>query len=295
MSYKQKTPHLGIPVVGNRDRIMPDVEMRKYTIIENMLIAGTQGLGEVVFDDGSYSLEKNGDKYAVTVRAGGTYPSMHGIVGGFYFKAAAKVAWENLAPGHAHFLYVKGTPQTPHDHSSVRLASSTVRLGKGSLLMASVDLREETPEIDTNLDGKVYSADVARHAADTSNPHGVCFEQDELVIAKELRILAGALVEMEGSVFQGIDFVNAAAALSGRKVQTVSFKSAGPAGAIVKAQGKVLMAQVQRCVEGSFDGEVGEVGVGYFGQDGSVDSESEFKVYNSGVENVPMRALVICG
>ena len=52
MTYKQKTPHLGIPVVGNRDRISPDVEMRKYTIIENMLIAGTQGLTEVVFDDG---------------------------------------------------------------------------------------------------------------------------------------------------------------------------------------------------------------------------------------------------
>lgn len=295
MSYRQKTPHLGIPVVGHRDRIMPDVEMRKYRIIENMLIAGTQGLTEVVFDDGSYALEKDGDQYAVSVRAGGTYPSMHGVVGGFYFRAASKVAWDGLKPGYAYLLYVKATPSTPHDHSSVRLTASTVRLGKGSLLMAYVDLREEVPEVDTQPDGKVYSQDVARHASDSSNPHGVSLEQDELVVTKELRLGPGALVDVDGHVMQAPDFAGAANALVGRKVQRIDFESGGAAGVVVRAAGKVVFASAQRRVTGALEGVAGEVAVGYFGEDDSVDAEGEFKVYNTGTEGLPMRALVICG
>jgi hypothetical protein len=295
MSYKQKTPHLAIPVVGRGDRISPDVEMRKYTIIENMLIAGTQGLTEVVFDDGSYSLDKEGEEYSVSVRAGGTYPSMHGIVGGFYFKAAPKVAWDGLAPGRLHYLYVKATPQTPHQNSSVRLTSSTVELGKGSLLMATVDLREESPEVNPYPDGKVYSQDVARHASDTSNPHGRKVEQDEMVIAKALVLMEGAQVEIGSETVSAGDFVTAVAALVGRTAQSVDFDSGGLSGAVVRAGGKVLSVQVHRRVVGSFDDSLGHVGVGYFGEDPSVDGEREFKVYNTGAEGVPMRALVICG
>jgi len=296
MSYKQKTPYLGIPVVGKRDRIMPDVEMRKYTIIENMLIAGTQGLTEVVFDDGSYNLELDGDEYSVSVLAGGTYPSMHGIVGGFYFKAQAKVRWGGLRRGHFYYLYVKAMPSTPHDHSAVRLASSTVLLGKGSLLMATADLRAETPSVDESPDGKVYSKDVARHASDTSNPHGRKLEQEELVVTRELVLASGALVELEGEVMQGSDLVNAAAALTGRRAQTIDFYSAGAAGVVVKAAGKVRSVQVHRRATGSMMlGSMGDVGIGYFGEDESVDAEDEFKVYNTEAEGVPMRALVITG
>jgi len=296
MSYKHKTPHLGIPVVGHRDRIMPDVEMRKYTIIENMLIAGTQGLTEVVFDDGSYSLEEDGGEYAVSVKAGGTYPSMHGIVGGFYFKAASKVCWSGLRPDHAYYLYVKATPSTPHDHSSVRLAASTVLLGKGSLLMAYVDLREEVPEVDTRPDGKVYSADVARHASDSVNPHGVRMEQDELVVTRDLAIGAGAAVSVGDESFQGAEFAAALNVLMGRRVEVVDFESGGEKGVLLKAGSTVRFAQAQERGAPGRDGPAaGGIGVGYYGDDETVDSESEFKVYNHGAEGLPMRALVICG
>jgi len=295
MTYKQKTPHLGIPVVGNRDRISPDVEMRKYTIIENMLIAGTQGLTEVVFDDGTYTLSADGNEFKVKVTAGGTFPSMHGIVQGFYFKAQPSVSWEGLKNGYFYYLYVKATPKTPYEHSSIRLTASSVQLGKGALLMATVDLREETPRLNTEPEDKVYSQDVARHASDKYNPHGRRLEQDELIIRKDLVIAAGAIVDIDGEVFQGAEFAVAAAALVGRKVEVIDFVSGGPKGVLLKASGKVVCAQVQRRVTSSVDTFTGELGVGYFGEDDSADSALEFKVYNNGEEGVPMRAFVICG
>lgn len=295
MRYKQKTPHLGIPVVGQGDRIHPEMEMKRYTIIENMLIAGTQGVSEVVFDEGPYSIEEDGEEYVVTLKAGGTYPSIHGIVSGFYFKGSPILKWTGLKRNAFYYLYVKATSKTPHENSAIRLVSSTVRLGKGSLLVAAVDLKGEVAEIDIHPDGKIYSADVARHASDSSNPHGLKLEQEELVVTKELTISEEASVEIEGEKFSAGDFALSAAALVGRRIQVMDFPSAGVDGALLKCKSKVLTVHVSRRCTGSMDKVAGEIGVGYFGEDESVDSEKEFKVYNTGEEGIPLRALVICG
>lgn len=64
---------------------------------------------------------------------------------------------------------------------------------------------------------------------------------------------------------------------------------------VVRAAGKVRSVQAHRRVTDSLDDSLGQFGIGYFGEDASVDDESEFKVYNTGVEGLPMRAFVICG
>ena len=291
--YRHKTPHLGIPVPGKKDRIKSVVEWRKYSIIENMLIAGTQGLNEVVFDDGPYVLKQDGEQYVVSLTAGGNYPSIHGIVGGFYFKGSSTLKWEGLKKGYLYYLYIMATPKTSYENSAIRLSSSTYRLGKGCLLVASVDLRGDVCEVEPYPDGKVYSQDVARHASDTTNPHGVKMEQDELVVNKSLVLGMDATVELSGKTVTADELVMSAAALVGRNVCIVNFNSGGSEGVLLQVDGNVVNVQTHRR-GGDFTETVGEVGIGYHGDDNSVDSEKEFKVYNTGAEGVPMRALVIC-
>ena len=293
--YKQRTEHLGIPVVGKGDGIYPDVELRKYTIIENMLIAGTQGLKEVVFDDGSYVMEMDGDTYTVKARAAAPTPSIHGMVSGFYFKCASVVKWEGLKKGYSYFLYVKATPDTPHKSSSVRMVSSTVRIGSGALLVATVDLREEVPELEVYPDGKVYSQDVARHVADTTNPHGRRMTQSELEVMDRLSLGKDAVIEIGGEDVESGDMALALASLVGRKVIVANFDSGGPDGILVKVEGRVVSALVSRRCSGRIEKLVGEIGVGYFQEDEAVDSEEEFMVYNTGEDGVPLRALITCG
>ena len=293
--YKKKTPHFGIPVAWYDDRIHPETEMRKYTIIENMLIAGVQGLTEVVFDDGNYILEADGEEFVVRLLAGGTCPSAKGVVDGCYFHAPTEIRWEGLKPNSLWYLYLRATPELPHQNWAVRCAISQQPLGKGALLLASVDLREEIPVVNTNPDGKVYSADVARHSSDTSSSHGRVLEQDELAIRTRLRLLEGSSVQV-GDVDLPLDvFASMAADVAGRRVVRMDMESAGPLGTIVKAPNKVFSVQVQRRVTGEFTGTLGEVGIGYFGEDDKVDSEDEFAIYNTGDEGIPVRALVICG
>lgn len=283
-----------MPVVGKGDLIKADQEYRKAIIIENMLIAGTQGLTEVVFDDGTYRLNKDGDVYEVSVTAGGTYPSMEGIVGGYYFKGASKVRWDNLKSGNFHYLYIKATSKTPHENSAIRLTASNVVLGKGSLLMATVDLREETPVVETNPDGKIYSADVARHAADSSNPHGRELEQEELTITSGLTILATAEIRIGEKVLSGKEFVDIANSLLGVTTEIIDFETAGADGVLLSANGKVKNVQVNRRGK-DLDKSIGDFSIGYFGEDDSVDKDSEFMFYNTQETGVSMRALITCG
>lgn len=292
MKYKHRTPLLNIPVVGKGDSILPDMEMRKYRIIENMLLAGTGGTKEVVFDDGTYSLQADGDTYVVSVHAGGTFPSMHGLVGGHYFKATSKVAWEGLKRGKLHLLYVKATPSMPHDCTAVRLVSSTTKLGRGSLLMATADLRGDIADIDSSPPGKVYAEDVAAHVADNSNPHGSTLQQDELSVAKRLVLGDDVEVEVAGSSMPVAAFAAAAAEVGGRRVEVIDFVSGGTDGVVLKASKKVMYATIQRL---SLSDSVGCIAVGYAGSDDNVDSSTEFAVYNDGEEGVPMKALVVCG
>jgi hypothetical protein len=296
MSYKQKTPHLEIPVLGKRDRILPDVEMRKYTIIENMLIAGTKGISEVVFDDGTYNIIKDGDMFVVRLTAGGSYPSIQGIVGGFYVHAKPEVRWTKLKKGYLYYLYIRPTNKTAYQCDDIRPTALTHRIDKDSLLLATVDLRGDDPNLNTEPDGKVYSGDVARHASDGSNPHGRKLLQDELVVQKRLVIPEGAVVLVGDKEVPVEAFASTVAELGGRTIENVNFMSGGPLGTVVRVGGKVFSVQVQRRVMGGLlEGTVGEIGIGRFGEDDRADDDHEFVVYNTGDEEIPLKAIVICG
>ena len=125
MSYKQKTAYLGIPVVGFDDHIEPETELRKYQIIENMLIAGTQGVKCCVFDDGDYRIERQADgQYEVTLSATGGSPSASGMVGGAYFFTTDQLKWSDLKAGEMHYLSLTGSYKTFANPSRVRTVSS---------------------------------------------------------------------------------------------------------------------------------------------------------------------------
>jgi hypothetical protein len=294
-TYKHKTNHFGIPVLGFKDRIDPELEMRKYTIIENMLIAGTYGLSEVVFDDGSYLIENDGDEYLVKLIAGGSYPSAQGIVGGFYFHADPELVWRGLKNGFKYYLYLRATHKTPYECNAIRTVSSNLPLGKGSLLLAEIDLRDETPQLELNPDGKVYSTDVARHASDSSNPHGRIITQDEIVLEKRLSFQQNSVISINGIDMPIDTFSQTVSQVAGRRVEKIDFYSGGSSGVVLKASCKIFSVHVSRRVVEGFNGIVGEIGIGYFGEDNSIDTEKEFSVYNNGDTNIPLRSLVICG
>ena len=307
-TYKQETPILGIPVLGYKDKILPEVELYRWTIIENMLIAGTQGVRECVFDDGYYRLVKTSDDtYDVIVGATGGQPdAAHGMVSGTYFKTASELRWKDLKNNNKYWLYLRGTTATIVNPAAVRAVISRHRLAEtdNCLLMASVNLREGEPVVNPFPDGKVYSKDIARHVSDKENPHGRRLYQDELVITDNLVLrnqngdsptieveVDGEVVKLPANMLPG-----AIAELAGRAVEIIDFESFGPEGGVIEVpnRSKVINVTVTRRVVGSFKGDAGEIAVGYFGEDEKADVANEFVVYNSGEEGLPMKAMVFC-
>lgn len=309
--YKKKTPLLGIPVPWYKDRIHPETEYRKACIIENMLIAGTAGVKNALFDDGSYRLEtETEDTYQVRLSATGPSPSAEGMVGGAYFKAPSTLIWPELKVGRKYFLYIKGQTGLYEDYSRIRTSASTHRVELGGLLMAVVDLREKVPELNKEPDGKLYTADLARHMNDYENPHGRRLYQEELVVTEKLilrkegpgqPVVQIEVEEDDVREFPASAFSDAIGHLAGKRVEVVDFKSGGPEGVVVRIRDvenpktKIFYVEVQRRVTGAFSTGVGEIGVGYMGQDPNVDENLEFAVYNTGEAGIEMRAIIYCG
>ncbi len=294
MNYKQKTDYLGIPVLGWGDRIHPDVEMRKWRIVENMLVAGTQGVKDCVFDDGDFIVEKDGEEtFKVRLLATGATPAAHGLVDGFYFNVPSEIVWSGLRKGYPYFLYVVATHSLPYERSAVQTSKSESIDAEKGLLMATVDLRETVLKVEPYPAGKVYSQDIARHCTDTVNPHGRSVSQDEAVVRR--LVLTGEVV-VGDNVVPLADFAAAAASVAGRRVEKFDFTSGGPAGVVLKASGAVHSVTVHRRSVGTeIIGTVGDVAVGYFGEDPEADEAAEFCVRNAGDAGVPMRAVAICG
>lgn len=301
MRYKQRTKALGIPVPGYRDRIWPELELQKFQIIENMLLAGMRGELNAVFDEGQMVLRRgeNG-KYRVVLSANGASPSVHGTVGGAYFIASSTVAWEDLDDGTTYFLYLRGSPETFSDPSAVRpIASERRLLDKGSVLMAIVDLRADKPSMDRNPDGKVNARDLIRHVQDYDNPHGYKAIQDELLVRKALVFESDATIEVGEEpgavVIPAKQIAEALQAMTRTTRKVVDFVTAGPEGIVLEGGGRVTFVLVSRRSEGTISGEAGEVAVGYFGSDSQASRPDQFVVRNTGASGIQMRALVING
>lgn len=289
--YKQKTKQLGIPVVGERDSIWPEIELQKYQIIENLLIAGLKGMQNCIFDEGDLALEKKPDgSLFVIMRPCGIKPVLEGVVGGAYFLVKDALVWDNLNLGKVYYLYVSRTVHTYSDSSSVRaFVSEYEQDNKISILVGIVDLKSNTPCLDRNPEGKILSRDVSQHLTDEENPHGKVLIQDEVVIRNRLTIGDGQGTEIV--LVSGNEKITLPVACLVPNV--VMFITNGVEGVVVNSLARVSFVQTSR-VSGQ-EGIVGEVSIGYFGQDPKVANENSFIVYNSGNNGIPMKALIYHG
>jgi len=288
-SYKHKTKFLGIPVVGEGDRIWPEVELRKYQIIENLLLAGLKGTQNCIFDEGDMALETKEDgTFFAIMRPYGVKPTLEGMVGGAYFMVSDALVWENLLAGKIYYLYVIRTAHTFSDASSVRTMSSEYQPDtRMAVLIGVADLRDK-PVLDRNPDGKVCSVDLAKHLTTKENPHGDLV-QDEVTVRRKLVLGDG----------QGTDVViqtgneRITVPVSCLVPSVVTFETKGEEGVIITSSARVAFVLASR-VSGK-TGNVGEISVGYYGQDTKVPNEQSFVVYNNGDAGIPMKALVYHG
>jgi hypothetical protein len=282
------------------------MELQRFQIIENMLLAGTKGVRNCVFDDGLLELNPETDStYVATARATGHSPSVIGMVGGAYFEAPAIVTWPGLKKGYFYYLYIRGTNKTFEDFNEVKAVSSTYTVEGDNLLIATADCRSEQPKLEPYPDGKLYSEDLALHINDVENPHGRELLQDTLYVRQKLALyspegnpaIVEVLVDGKPVSVSPAAIPGAIAELAGRQVIVVDFETAGPAGRIieVKSTAKIVFMQVSRSGNGKLVGSVGESAVGYFGVDPVLHLETEFSFYNTGDAGIPMRALIYCG
>lgn len=298
--YKNRTKLLGIPVPGYGDAIWPELELQKYQLIENMLMAGLRGAVNSVFDEGDMAVRQveNGT-YRVTLSATGNHSSAEGTVGGAYFKAPTSVVWEGLKDGTTYFLYLKGSPKTFADQQDVRPVSSPRRLlDKVSVLVAKVELNGDSSVVDRSPDGKMHARDFENHVMDWDNPHGMKVSQDELMVSKVLHLGKDAVIEVgpDDATVRIPASVLAAVTRTSRKV--IDFVTGGSLGTMLEGGGVVSFVAVSRICLGPLNvgvDEVGEIAIGYHGSDMSVSRPDQFVVRNSGAVGIPMKALVICG
>jgi len=305
MNYKQCTRRLKIPVHGNGDPLSPPVEMQRFQVIENMLLAGTKGIRNCVFDDGLFELNPDTDStYVAILRATGHSPSAIGMVGGAYFEAPPTISWTGLKKGYFYFLYLRATGKTFEDFNSVNAVSSQYTIEGDNLLMGTADCRSDQPKLEPYPDGKLYSGDLAQHVNDVENPHGRELSQDVLYVRQKLVLHSPegnsaeieVLVDGKPVTVPAAAIPGAVAELAGRKVVTIDFETAGTAGRIieVKDAGKIVYVHASRCLAKGLQRVLGEAVVGYFGSDPALHLANEFSFYNTGDSGLPMRALVYC-
>jgi len=169
--YKQRTKLLGIPVVGAGDHIWPELELKKWQIVENILVAAMRGLKNCLFEEGDLRLESVGsDEYAVFLRATGRSASAKGVVSGFFFHAPRTVCWKPLKPGRKYYLYFSSMPKTYVDPSQVRAVVSAHKLSGRSLLPVAVaNLKGDEFSLETQPEGKVFSDNLVAPMATLSS------------------------------------------------------------------------------------------------------------------------------
>jgi hypothetical protein len=293
--YKQRTKQFGIPVPGWKDGIWPELELLKWQMVENMLMAAMRGNVNAVFREGNIQIKKDSDgTYSVLLTSTGNEPSVQGTVGGAYFDPSRSIIWSGLEAGSSYYLYVKGSENTFQDETAVVPVSSTTRITmKYVTLIAKADLTGDKYEIDRNPPGKLNARDLAQHVLDFDNPHGDKLTQDEILVRNHLAIGdendADIDIDVNGKEYH-FSASRLVSVLSTRS-EVVDFASGGLAGTVISITGKVLFANTVRTGNG---GTVGEVSIGFYGIDQTVESPNQIVVRNEGDIGISMRAIIIC-
>lgn len=188
MSYRQRTSHYSIPVLGYGDTIEPSTELSKWQMVENFFLSCLRGEKTAVFSEGELLLERDGDKYVkATMYNAGNGVICRGITGGRYFDAKTPIVWSGLKPDCFYYLYVSTTDKTFDDPSDFDSTSSEVSLlSENQALVATVDLRGDTYEVDRFPPGKNCPTMLQRHIEDNVDPHGEILHQKNISVKNRL-------------------------------------------------------------------------------------------------------------
>lgn len=288
-TYKQATKYFGIPVPGYKDGIWPELELLKWQIVENMLMAAMRGNVNAVFREGNMQIRRDAENtYSVLLTAGGNEPSIQGCVAGAYFDPDNSVVWSGLAAGDSYYLYIKGSEETFQNAKAVTPVASPIRLTMRYVtLVAKVNLTGDQYTIDRNPPGKVNARDLAQHVLDYDNPHGDKVVQDELLIRRHLALGDGEDVDIE--IAANHFPASRLASVLAVRTETVDFSSGGPSGTSLNVGGKVLFANAVQTKYGS----VGNIWMGFYGVDSEVKSPNQVLVRNSGDSGISMRAIIL--
>ena len=295
--YKQATKFYKIPVLGWKDGIWPEVEMKKWQIVENLLLAANKGNTNAIFREGDLRVNRDvdGETFKAQMSATGNDPSLQGTVGGAFFNAPLRLEWKGLRPGFVYFLYIRGSSKTFLNEKDVVTISSPVRAtSPNSTLVAKVDLTGDKVIVDRMPPGKVNSRNLAKHVLDTDNPHGDKLTQDEMLIRNRLVIGDNNDVDIEVDVNGDIKHfpVSKLVSVLEQKTEIVDFKSSGiKKGITLKFEGEVISANVVRTNQK--DAEAGEIIIGFYGLHKSVKESNKIMVWNTGESGVNMRATIV--
>jgi len=160
-TYKHKTRVLGIPVHGFKDGIYPEVEMRKWQLVENILLAATRSIRNCIFEEGSWEVKKDSTgAFSVMLKnnASNKMPSVSGVMKGVYFCGGASVVWPDLQKGQRHYLYLSPMREARVNPRAIRTYSTALKkTGRDRMPLAVLDLTEDEPKLDKHPEGKVYA------------------------------------------------------------------------------------------------------------------------------------------
>ena len=292
--YKQATRHFGIPVPGFKDGIWPELELKKWQMVENLLLAAMRGNVNAIFREGDMRIIKESDgTCSVFMSATGNEPSVQGAVGGAFFEAQPSFVWDKLEIGQSYFLYVRGSTDTFQDQRAVSPVSSITRQRNPYVtLVAKVSLIGDKFEIDRNPPGKINARDLAQHVLDYDNPHGDTLVQNEMLIRNRLVIGDGCNASIGFEVNGEIKEFSSGQIVSGLLKLFVDFISSGKTGTKIRVDGNVKFVSVLRTQLD--EKNLGEVAVGLYGVSPEVSETNEFIVWNTGDAGIPMRAMIFC-
>ena len=282
--YRHRTPGLGLPVPGFGHGLLPSVEMRKWMVVENLLMAAMRGMESCVFKEGSLTVQKTDESYDAVMAISKGGKSLTGIAGGAYFECRGKVKWEGLKKGSKYFLYIVANARTFEDPRKVRMVASKYRKPVSSALVAVVDLKGDKPAVDMEPEGKLTPQMLEKHMAVSRNPHGKLMLQDELAV-KKLAVVESLEVDESGPISK--EGLREAASISW---QTQRIRTKGTNGVVVKFSGVVRNAMAS--LEAKPD-VGGDVWFGYHGFDEAAESDKEVVVYSKDYD-VTLRVSALC-
>jgi len=105
-----------------------------------------------------------------------------------------------------------------------------------------------------------------------------------------------AALEFAGKRITGPELADAMYHIAGQQIKLLNLMSPGSAGEVIEVPDmtEVKFVQVQRRTGGVMSGTVGDIGIGYYGDDPNVNLPNEFAIYNTGDKDLPLKSFLLC-